>query len=176
MLISSISSTRPSGSNKPSFFRKICDSTTARVIGLVSGVSGVGRLTLSILMLLGLGSFNHPAGIKVGVHASVPRPPAGSTTAPLTRSPDFTVQSSLGSQSPNVNRVQRDVEIQYGSASDVPKELSKQTSPVARAFFAPTNSTIQTSVGVQSPNVNGVAGNVDLRYAYPAAALPGVTK
>jgi hypothetical protein len=64
-----------------------------------------------------------------------------------------------------VSGVQHDVKIQYEQpAVGATEDLPQNASPSSPASSARPGSTIQTSRGVQSPNVSGVAGTVDIRY------------
>jgi len=147
-----------------SFLQRVCDSSPAKTVGLVSAVIG----------LFSLGSILHkqPAGLIKETAPAVFTAPGGSGTTPLPRStPRSTVQSSYGAQSPNVSGVQHGVQIQYAStAVPMPEGSPEHTSPVAPASSAPTGSTVQISHGAQSPNVSGVRGNVDIRYGAATAA------
>jgi hypothetical protein len=152
-----------------SLVSKVCDSPTAKVIGLASGVIGI---------LLFLGSFLHHQqdGAKNAASLTVPVALlAGPSITPMPRpKPRSVVQSSSGSQSPNISGVQHDVQIQYGGADvGAPDGLSanKQAATSPRAGSA--SSTIQTSRGAQSPNIANVRGSVDIRYG---AAAPGSEK
>lgn len=153
---------RNTSSNK-SFLQKVCDSSAAKTISLVSAIIG-----------LGLGSMFHkqPAGKVKEAAPAVSTAAGGSGATPLPRStPRSTVQSSSGVQSPNVSGVQHGVQIQYASAAiPAPESAPERTSPVAPASSVPNGSTIQTSHGAQSPNVSGVRGNVDIRYGAATAA------
>lgn len=156
---------RNTGSNG-SFVQKVCESSPAKTIGLVSAVIG---------LLLGLGSILHkqqPAGTIKEAAPAVFAAAGGSGTTPLPRStPRSTVQSSYGVQSPNVSGVQHGVQIQYASAAlPMPEGSPEHRLPVVPASSAPTGSTIQISHGAQSPNVSGVRGNVDIRYGAATAA------
>lgn len=119
-----------------SFLYKVCDSSLAKTVCLVSAV----------VTLLGLGSIHH-------------------------KQPAVTIQSSSGAQSPNVSGVQHDVQIRYAStAVGMPEGSPQHTSPVAPTFSARAGSTIQISHGAQSPNIDSVGGNVDIRYGPSTAA------
>jgi len=81
---------RNRGSNK-SFLLKVCDSTPAKTIGLISGILGI------LALLVGPVFQKQPA-----------EPIKSAASAP-------TVQHSSGAQSPNVNSVRHDVRVQQGS-------------------------------------------------------------
>jgi hypothetical protein len=149
-----------------SLVSKVCDSPTGKAIGLVSAIIGI---------LLYLGSFlhHHQDGVKDVVSVTVPVTllAGPSTTSTPSHSP---VQTSFGAQSPNVNDVQRDVQIQYGAAdAGIPDGSSANKQPATSARSGSASSTIQTSRGAQSPNIANVRGSVDIRYG---AATPGSEK
>ena len=79
-----------------SLLNKICDSTPAKVAGLVA----------SIIAICGLASMFHKLPAKP---AALPV----ATTVQVMTQP--TVQSSSGSQSPNISNVGGSVDIHYGS-------------------------------------------------------------
>jgi hypothetical protein len=137
--------------------KRLLDSPTVRVIGFVS----------SIVTIATLCRYANP--IRDAAHA--PLVVARERTAPLPPPTSRSVvQSSTGAQSPNVRGVQRDVKIQYDSNVEaMPEGLAKRTLPAPASPISPTRSTIQTSHGAQSPNVNDVRGNVEIRYGSPPA-------
>jgi len=70
------------------------------------------------------------------------------------------VQSSSGSQSPNLSGGQHNVQIIYGPTGTQPP------APSSRAVIR------QSSTGDQSPNINGIGGDVDIHYE----SSPSVTR
>jgi hypothetical protein len=154
------------GSSNRSFLRKVCESTAAKVISLVATIIGV---------VISLSSIPHkqPSSTNTVSSAVVSGVVTGSTTR-LLQVPTHhsTFQSSSGPQSPNVSGVRRNVRIQYGSTDDGPPDPSpKDQLPVVPASSALTGSTTQTSHGLQSPNISGIDGNIDVQYgsAVPAS-------
>jgi hypothetical protein len=151
-----------------SLARKICNSTTAQVICLVSAIIGLRDLAPFL--------HHQQDGAKNAVSATVPvtllsGPSATPTALTTARSP---VQTSSGAQSPNVNGVQQDVQIQYGTAgAGTPDGSSVNKQPGTSARSGSASSTIQSSRGAQSPNIANVRGSVDIRYG---AATPGSEK
>lgn len=147
--------------SKKSLLQRVCDSTAARTLGLVSAVVG----------LLPLGSIPYErAAVTVNGWAPAAH---GSGTAPLppaARRPTF--QLSSGAQSPNVSGVRHGVHILYASTVGVPEGSPGHTSLVAPSNSVPAGSNVQVSQGAQSPNVSGVRGNVDIRYGSLAAVGP----
>lgn len=192
------------GSNKSALHR-ICDSSPAKAVCLVSSVLGI------LALLLGTIFHKQPAQtVKVAAPAKVTASTAavssGTTPLPSTtrrttaqssalrksrENPSVVVpssttglvtQTSYGAQSPNVAEVAGTVDIQYGPTTVRRAEkLPENTSPMVPASSAaPSGSIIQISHGAQSPNVRGVGADVDIRYGPPAPAsqekLPGGAK
>jgi hypothetical protein len=151
---------------KKSLLQRVCDSSAAKLLCLISAIFG----------LLPLGSVPHEqvgtnieglapkvsAPIK-SIIASLPGPTLPAST-----------QSSFGAQSPNVNGVQHSVRIRYIMPGMGVSEGSTEQAPAASPVLSGrTHSTIQTSHGPQSPNVSDVRGSVDIRYGSATVASEG---
>lgn len=80
-------------------------------------------------------------------------------------------QVSTGAQSPNLRNVQKTVRLQYSGAQP---HVNAQTGPVGHetipAIRIPKASTVQISTGSQSPNIDGVGGDVDIRFVQTASS------
>jgi hypothetical protein len=89
-----------------------------------------------------------------------PAHPTGKTAA----------QSSSGAQSPNLNGVQGNVDIHYGTSPKASASQPATTLPL-KPKVNPNGGVVQSSSGAQSPNISNVGGDLKLNYdSQPAPA------
>jgi hypothetical protein len=140
------------------------------VLVTVSTVANNFSLTFSNFYNLHKGS--SPTVAASATSAQPPLPSSPKTPVPKARSTNSTsapFQLSTGDQSPNLRNVKKSLRLQYGASQG-----SAQTEPTRRSVAAlplsiPKASAVQISTGRQSANIDGVAGDVDIRFTQPAS-------
>lgn len=156
-----------------SLVNRLCDSPLAKMVGLVSGALGIILFLSSALHRQPADTTKDAAAVATQSPASADRNGAAIplATRRAATAPHTTIQTSKGSQSPNLSNIKHDVRIQYGSAAmETPKGSPEKVSAASPAHTTGAASTSQTSHGTQSPNVSGVGGSVEIRYGSPAAS------
>jgi hypothetical protein len=104
---------------------------------------------------------------QVASSSAPAQPPAGTSLNPQPPKAKSTTktfaQVSTGDQSPDLRDVQKSVRLQYGGAQTASRSQDK-VSPIR----IPNTSSVQFSTGKQSPNISGVGGDVDIKFAQTA--------
>jgi len=160
--------------DRTSLVDRVYDSRGARVLFLVSAVVGI----------VSVAPMRHklPAGPAKDAAQLTTRPSdrpqrSGGTVAVVRRretARPTLIQISRVAQSPNVNDVKHNVNIEYAPAAMTTLPGSdRKPSATSASPSAPGPSTAQLSYGAQSPNVSGVGGSVDIRYGASAAGDSG---